>query len=75
MPRLVLPQYTVVRDTRDKDGYGWIFDTSHPAKRATSMRWYPRGNTQDRRLLDAPVRGHLRHRAQTGLRRAVGQLR
>ena len=33
MPRLVLPQYTVVRDTRDKDGHGWTFDRSHSAKR------------------------------------------
>lgn len=25
MPRLVLPEYTVLRDTREKEGHGWIF--------------------------------------------------
>lgn len=26
MPRLVIPHYTVVRDTREKEGHGWWFD-------------------------------------------------
>lgn len=25
MPRLILPTYTVIRDTREKDGHGWTF--------------------------------------------------
>ena len=26
MSRLVLPSYTVIRDTREKDGHGWLFN-------------------------------------------------
>lgn len=28
MPRLCLPDYTVVRDTREKVGHGWMFEAS-----------------------------------------------
>jgi hypothetical protein len=27
MPRLILPNYTVIRDTREQKGYGWTFNT------------------------------------------------
>lgn len=30
MTRLVLPTYTVIRDTREQSGYGWTFDTHYP---------------------------------------------
>jgi hypothetical protein len=26
MPRLVIPYYTVIRDTREQEGHGWFFD-------------------------------------------------
>lgn len=32
MPRLCLPRYVVTRDTREKEGYGWLFD-QHPPER------------------------------------------
>lgn len=32
MARLCLPRYVVVRDTREKEGHGWIFD-KHPPER------------------------------------------
>jgi len=32
MPRLVLPTYTVIRDTREQTGRGWIFN-AHPEER------------------------------------------
>ena len=25
MPRMVLPNYTIIRDTREKEGHGWMF--------------------------------------------------
>lgn len=34
MPRLILPTYTVVRDTREQEGYGWIFDAHAPDHRS-----------------------------------------
>lgn len=33
MPRLVLPTYTIVRDTREQDGYGWTFSSHLPDRR------------------------------------------
>jgi len=33
MSRLVLPSYTVIRDTREQDGYGWIFDKADLRKK------------------------------------------
>ena len=33
MPRLILPTYTVVRDTREQDGYGWTFSAHLPDHR------------------------------------------
>jgi len=30
MSRLVIPSYTIIRDTREKEGYGWTFQ-SHMA--------------------------------------------
>jgi len=33
MPRLVLPSYTVIRDTREQSGHGWHFDTHMPERR------------------------------------------
>jgi len=33
MPRLVLPTYKVIRDTREQKGYGWIFDPHVPDRR------------------------------------------
>lgn len=33
MPRLVLPSYTVVRDTREQKGHGWFFDAHTPDRR------------------------------------------
>lgn len=33
MPRLVLPTYTVIRDTREKDGHGWTFGSHIPDRR------------------------------------------
>jgi len=33
MPRLMLPSYTVIRDTREQDGHGWVFNPSIPEKR------------------------------------------
>ena len=33
MPRLVLPRYTVVRDTREKPGYGWSWEEHTHSKR------------------------------------------
>jgi hypothetical protein len=33
MPRIVLPTYTVIRDTREQEGHGWIFDAHMPDRR------------------------------------------
>ena len=33
MTRLVLPTYTVIRDTREQEGHGWTFSTHHPDRR------------------------------------------
>ncbi len=33
MPRLVLPKYTVIRDTREHEGHGWMFPAHHPDRR------------------------------------------
>ena len=33
MPRLILPPYTVLRDTREQEGHGWIFDAHVPDRR------------------------------------------
>lgn len=33
MPRLVLPTYTVIRDTREQSGHGWQFDAHVPDRR------------------------------------------
>ena len=33
MPRLILPQYTIIRDTREKDGHGWTFGAHMPDRR------------------------------------------
>ena len=33
MPRLVLPKYTVIRDTREQKDHGWIFPAHHPNRR------------------------------------------
>ena len=33
MPRLILPTYTVIRDTREQSGYGWTFDAHKPDSR------------------------------------------
>lgn len=33
MPRLVLPTYTVIRDTREHEGHGWTFTKHHPDRR------------------------------------------
>jgi len=33
MPRLVLPKYSVVRDTREKPGYGWVYEEHTHSKR------------------------------------------
>ena len=30
MSRLILPSYTVIRDTREQKGHGWIFDAHKP---------------------------------------------
>lgn len=34
MPRLCLPNYTVVKDTREKDGHGWFFDKHNSNKKS-----------------------------------------
>lgn len=34
MPRLVLPEYTVIRDTREQKGHGWTFAAHSPERRA-----------------------------------------
>lgn len=33
MPRLILPTYTVIRDTREQEGYGWTFNAHFPDRR------------------------------------------
>jgi len=33
MPRLVLPSYTVVRDTREHEGFGWFFEKQPNTKK------------------------------------------
>ncbi len=33
MPRLILPSYTVIRDTREQEGYGWTFPVHIPDHR------------------------------------------
>ncbi|KKN91099.1 hypothetical protein LCGC14_0219640 [marine sediment metagenome] len=33
MPRLILPTYTVIRDTREQEGYGWTFSAHVPDRR------------------------------------------
>jgi len=33
MPRLVIPSYTVIRDTREKENHGWEFSPSNARKR------------------------------------------
>ena len=33
MPRLILPTYTVIRDTREQEGYGWTFNAHVPDRR------------------------------------------
>ncbi|MEE9572094.1 MAG: ERCC4 domain-containing protein [Candidatus Neomarinimicrobiota bacterium] len=33
MPRLILPTYTVVKDTREQEGYGWVFGAHSPDRR------------------------------------------
>ncbi len=33
MPRLVLPTYKVIRDTREQDGHGWTFGAHMPDRR------------------------------------------
>lgn len=33
MPRLILPTYTIIRDTREQDGHGWTFDAHVPDRR------------------------------------------
>jgi hypothetical protein len=33
MPRLILPTYTVIRDTREQDGHGWTFGPHVPDRR------------------------------------------
>lgn len=30
MSRLVIPSYTVIKDTREKDGHGWFFNQQRP---------------------------------------------
>jgi len=33
MPRLILPTYTVIRDTREQEGHGWFFNAHMPNRR------------------------------------------
>jgi len=33
MPRLVIPEYIVLRDTAEKSNHGWVFDKSHSNKK------------------------------------------
>ncbi|MCK5614747.1 ERCC4 domain-containing protein [Candidatus Pacearchaeota archaeon] len=33
MPRLILPTYTVIRDTREQSGHGWTFDAHVSGRR------------------------------------------
>lgn len=33
MPRLILPTYTIIRDTREQDGHGWTFSAHMPDRR------------------------------------------
>lgn len=33
MPRLILPSYTMIRDTREQDGHGWVFSAHMPDRR------------------------------------------
>lgn len=33
MPRLILPSYKVIRDTREQDGHGWVFDAHNSERR------------------------------------------
>lgn len=33
MPRLILPTYTVIRDTREQEGHGWSFNAHVPDRR------------------------------------------
>ena len=34
MPRMVLPNYTVIRDSREQKGHGWTFNEHHPDRRS-----------------------------------------
>ena len=34
MSRLILPTYTVIRDTRERDGHGWFFNAHVPDRRS-----------------------------------------
>lgn len=34
MPRLMMPQYTVIRDIQEKEGHGWFFDPSPDGKKS-----------------------------------------
>lgn len=33
MPRLILPSYTIIRDTREQSGHGWTFSAHVPDRR------------------------------------------
>lgn len=33
MPRLILPSYKIIRDTREQDGHGWNFPAHRPERR------------------------------------------
>ncbi len=33
MPRLILPTYVVIKDTREQEGYGWTFNAHYPDHR------------------------------------------
>jgi len=33
MPRIILPSYTVIRDTREQDGHGWTFNAHVPQRK------------------------------------------
>jgi hypothetical protein len=33
MPRLILPTYVIIKDTREQDGYGWTFNAHVPDRR------------------------------------------
>ncbi len=34
MPRLILPTYKIIRDTREQEGHGWTFPAHHPERRS-----------------------------------------